>query len=128
MVRCLSPCGGAENRAKDILGRVYEYFLGQFATAEGKKGGEFYTPRAVVRLLVEMLKMRARSWTLRDGFADVLRGVHIREEVDDFIEIRGLWTSLRNAVQDTKRGAARPNRRPFSSQTPLARHSCRGRA
>jgi hypothetical protein len=36
-----------------------------------------------------MLKMRARSWTLRDGFADVLRGLHIREEVDDFIEIRG---------------------------------------
>ena len=37
-----------------------------------------------------MLKMRARSWTIRDGFADVLRGLHIREEVDDFIEIRGL--------------------------------------
>jgi type I restriction enzyme M protein len=39
----------------DILGRVYEYFLGQFAAAEGKKGGQFYTPRVVVRLLVEML-------------------------------------------------------------------------
>ena len=35
--------------SKDILGRVYEYFLGQFASAEGKKGGEFYTPRCVVR-------------------------------------------------------------------------------
>ncbi len=44
-----------ENRSKDILGRVYEYFLGQFASAEGKKGGQFYTPRCVVRLLVEML-------------------------------------------------------------------------
>src|SRR6266404_4955177 len=47
--------GDAEHRSKDILGRVYEYFLGQFASAEGKKGGEFYTPRCVVRLLVEML-------------------------------------------------------------------------
>ena len=47
--------GQAENRSKDVLGRVYEYFLGQFASAEGKKGGEFYTPRCVVRLLVEML-------------------------------------------------------------------------
>ncbi len=43
-------------KSKDILGRVYEYFLGQFAGAEGKRGGEFYTPRSVVRLLVEMLE------------------------------------------------------------------------
>jgi type I restriction enzyme M protein len=48
--------GDAEARSKDVLGRVYEYFLSQFASAEGKKGGEFYTPRAVVRLLVEMLE------------------------------------------------------------------------
>jgi type I restriction enzyme M protein len=48
--------GDAANRSKDILGRVYEYFLSQFASAEGKKGGEFYTPRPVVRLLVEMLE------------------------------------------------------------------------
>ena len=47
--------GDAENRSKDVIGRVYEYFLGQFASVEGKKGGEFYTPRSVVRLLVEML-------------------------------------------------------------------------
>ena len=47
--------GDKENRSKDILGRVYEYFLSQFAGAEGKKGGQFYTPRWVVRLLVEML-------------------------------------------------------------------------
>jgi len=48
--------GDAEARAKDVLGRVYEYFLGQFASAEGRKGGEFYTPASVVRLLVEMLE------------------------------------------------------------------------
>ena len=48
--------GDAEARSKDVLGRVYEYFLSQFASAEGKRGGEFYTPRCVVRLLVEMLE------------------------------------------------------------------------
>ena len=47
--------GDKANRSKDILGRVYEYFLSQFASAEGKKGGQFYTPRCIVRLLVEML-------------------------------------------------------------------------
>ena len=47
--------GDKENRSKDILGRVYEYFLSQFASAEGKKGGQFYTPRCVVRVLVEIL-------------------------------------------------------------------------
>ena len=53
--------GDAENRSKDIIGRVYEYFLGQFASVEGKKGGEFYTPRPIVRLLVEMLAPRPNS-------------------------------------------------------------------
>jgi type I restriction enzyme M protein len=48
--------GDKENRSKDILGRVYEYFLSQFASAEGKKGGQFYTARCVVRLLVEMIE------------------------------------------------------------------------
>ncbi|XHC25120.1 MAG: type I restriction-modification system subunit M [Phycisphaerales bacterium] len=48
--------GDKESRAKDVLGRVYEYFLGKFAAAEGKLGGEFYTPRCIVRLLVEMIE------------------------------------------------------------------------
>jgi type I restriction enzyme M protein len=48
--------GDSESRSKDILGRVYEYFLGQFADAEGKKGGQFYTPRSIVKLLAEMLE------------------------------------------------------------------------
>ena len=48
--------GDADARSKDVLGRVYEYFLSRFASAEGKKGGEFYTPRCVVKLLVEMLE------------------------------------------------------------------------
>jgi len=47
--------GAPAERAKDTLGRVYEYFLSQFASAEGKKGGQFYTPTHVVRVLVEML-------------------------------------------------------------------------
>jgi type I restriction enzyme M protein len=58
LIDLLSNIGLGEeaNRAKDVLGRVYEYFLGQFAGAEGKRGGEFYTPRSVVRVLVEMLE------------------------------------------------------------------------
>ena len=45
-----------ENGEKDLLGRVYEYFLGQFASAEGKNGGEFYTPTCIVKTLVEMIE------------------------------------------------------------------------
>lgn len=48
--------GTKEAQSKDVLGRVFEYFLGEFALAEGKKGGQFYTPSSVVRLLVEMLE------------------------------------------------------------------------
>ncbi|MFH0906150.1 MAG: class I SAM-dependent DNA methyltransferase [archaeon] len=48
--------GSKESKSKDVLGRVYEYFLGQFASAEGKKGGQFYTPKCIVKLLVEMIK------------------------------------------------------------------------
>ena len=47
---------GAEHKGLDVLGRVYEYFLSKFATAEGRLAGEFYTPRSVVRLMVEMLE------------------------------------------------------------------------
>lgn len=58
LIDVVSGIGMAEeaDRSRDILGRVYEYFLGSFAGAEGKRGGEFYTPRSVVRLLVEMLE------------------------------------------------------------------------
>lgn len=48
--------GGTEAKEKDVLGRVYEYFLGKFAANEGKGGGEFYTPKSVVKLMVEMLQ------------------------------------------------------------------------
>jgi type I restriction enzyme M protein len=48
--------GSNEARSRDLLGRVYEYFLGQFADAEGKKGGQFYTPKSIVQLLVEMIE------------------------------------------------------------------------
>ena len=47
----------AENEnSKDLFGRVYEYFLGEFANAEGKKGGQFYTPKSIVKLMVEMIE------------------------------------------------------------------------
>lgn len=48
--------GDVKDRSADVLGHVFEYFLGEFALAEGKKGGQFYTPRSVVELLVEMLQ------------------------------------------------------------------------
>ncbi len=48
--------GTDEAKGKDLLGHVYEYFLGQFADAEGKKGGQFYTPKSIVQLLVEMIE------------------------------------------------------------------------
>ena len=58
LIDLVSAIGMTEeaDRSRDILGRVYEYFLGGFAGAEGKRGGEFYTPRSVVRLLVKMLE------------------------------------------------------------------------
>lgn len=48
--------GDEEAKSKDLLGRVYEYFLGEFANAEGKKGGQFYTPKSIVKLMVEMIE------------------------------------------------------------------------
>lgn len=48
--------GSEEAKSKDLLGRVYEYFLGEFANAEGKKGGQFYTPKSIVKLMVEMIE------------------------------------------------------------------------
>ncbi len=48
--------GDKESKNKDVLGKVYEYFLGEFASAEGKKGGQFYTPRSIVRLLAEIIE------------------------------------------------------------------------
>jgi type I restriction enzyme M protein len=48
--------GKEKGEARDVLGRAYEYFLGQFAGSEGKRGGEFYTPRSVVRVMVEMIE------------------------------------------------------------------------
>ena len=48
--------GQEKGEGADVLGRVYEYFLGGFAGSEGKRGGEFYTPRSVVRVLVEMME------------------------------------------------------------------------
>ena len=57
LVDLISTIGFGEDtsKAKDILGQVYEYFLGQFASAEGKKGGQFYTPASIVKTLVEVL-------------------------------------------------------------------------
>lgn len=56
LVDLISKIGfGGKEKARDVLGEVYEYFLGQFANAEGKKGGQFYTPASVVRVIVEII-------------------------------------------------------------------------
>jgi len=49
---------GDDHKAKDIFGRIYEYFLGKFAEAEGKKGGEFYTPRSLTKLIIKILDVK----------------------------------------------------------------------
>lgn len=48
--------GDVKARSADVLGHVFEYFLGEFALAEGKQGGQFYTPKSIVSLLVNMLE------------------------------------------------------------------------
>ncbi|MBI5333872.1 MAG: SAM-dependent DNA methyltransferase [Burkholderiales bacterium] len=55
LISTIGFAGSGSHAAKDLLGEVYEYFLGQFASAEGKKGGQFYTPASVVKVLVEVL-------------------------------------------------------------------------
>ncbi len=76
--------GDKESRSKDILGRVYEYFLSQFASAEGKEGGEFYTPRCNVRLLVEMIEpFKGRVYDPCCGSS----GMFVQSE--EFIEAHG---------------------------------------
>ena len=76
--------GDAANRAKDVLGRVYEYFLKEFASAEGKNGGQFYTPSCVVRLLVYMLApYKGRVYDPAFGSA----GMFVQSE--NFVEAHG---------------------------------------
>jgi hypothetical protein len=59
--------GEDDDRSKDILGRVYEYFLGQFASKEGKKAGEFYTPRCVVRSPLAAMRSAVRPRSPTDS-------------------------------------------------------------
>jgi type I restriction enzyme M protein len=76
--------GDAENRSKDIIRRVYEYFLSEFASAEGRQGGQFYTPRCVVRTLVAMIspfKVRAYDPCCGSG------GMFVQSE--KFVEAHG---------------------------------------
>lgn len=76
--------GDRQNREKDILGRVYEYFLGRFASAEGKRGGEFYTPQCVDKLLVHMIApYKGRVYDPCDGSC----GLFVQSE--KFIEAHG---------------------------------------
>ncbi|MES3031326.1 MAG: N-6 DNA methylase [Patescibacteria group bacterium] len=75
------------DREKDILGRIYEYFLGQFASSEGRRGGEFFTPRSIVKLLVEILKpyenARVMDPACGSGGMFVSMGQYLREQKMD---------------------------------------------
>jgi len=74
----------SDNRSKDIIGRVYEYFLSEFASAEGKNGGQFYTPRCVVRTLVAMISpFKGRVYDPCCGS----RGMFVQSE--KFVEAHG---------------------------------------
>lgn len=61
LIGSISLSKGGNGKGKDVLGFVFEFFLGQFADAEGKKGGQFYTPASIVKLLVEMLAPEAEK-------------------------------------------------------------------
>jgi type I restriction enzyme M protein len=75
------------DREKDILGRIYEYFLGQFASSEGKRGGEFFTPRSIVKLLVEILQpyenARVADFACGSGGMFVSMGEYLRDHKMD---------------------------------------------
>lgn len=76
--------GDAESKRKDILGQVYEYFIGQFADAEGKRGGQFYTAKCIVKLIVEMIEpLKGRVYDPCCGSG----GMFVQSE--KFVEVHG---------------------------------------
>ena len=84
--------GEGRDKARDVLGRVYEYFLGQFAGSEGKRGGEFYTPRTVVRTMVEMLEPnKGRVYDPCCGSGGTLADAHA--VLDDAVAAAYGWDS-----------------------------------
>ena len=125
---------GEESDAKDILGRVYEYFLGGFAGSEGKRGGEFYTPRSVVRVLVEMLEpYKGRVYDPCCGSG----GMFVQSE--KFVEPRRPHRRHRHlrageqlhdvaAVQDEPRGARHRRRHPLEQRGQLPQGRTQGPA
>ena len=79
------PFEHADLHAKDILGHVYEYFLGQFALAEGKKGGQYFTPKSIVSLIVRRFNWFIRFWFKNNYWLTVK--VWISEKLSGFFEI-----------------------------------------
>ena len=99
LIDLISGIGFKEDtdKSRDVLGRVYEYFLGQFAGAEGKRGGEFYTPRSVVRTMVEMLQPHeGRVYDPCCGFWRDVRAVRKvrRNAWRAHRQHRGLWAGI----------------------------------
>ena len=91
--------GTKEAQSKDLLGQVFEYFLGEFALAEGKKGGQFYTPGSVVKLLVEMLEPyegRVFDPCCGSGGMFVQSEKFIKKHQDHYLKKGSAKTSLQN--------------------------------
>ena len=97
--------GDEDARSRDVLGRVYEYFLSQFASAEGKKGGEFYTPRCVVKVLVEMLEpYRGRDYDPCCGSAGMFGDLCRRPQYGYTASARTEPLRLAHLCADVRRG------------------------
>jgi HsdM N-terminal domain/N-6 DNA Methylase len=108
-----------EQKARDVLGRVYEYFLGGFAGSEGKRGGEFYTPRSVVRVLVEMLEPLPNKARGIEGRLPALRFCRLDHRAptsssDRAIEFGIVFTPLKEKlVGNTSAAICQRERHPF---------------
>ena len=112
---------GDGHKRKDIFGRIYEYFLGKFTEAEGKKGGEFYTPRSLTRLIVEILDVKegrifdpacgsggffvsALEKLERDGKEKALLSIYGQESKEFVWKIAKMNLAIRGAEGDIKVG------------------------
>jgi len=94
LIDLISQIGfGSGDKAKDVLGEVYEYFLGQFASAEGKKGGQFYTPGSVVRVLVEESRL--------EFFKKATDGTVTKEDCEGSLYLHFFFPMLKRIMQVT---------------------------
>jgi type I restriction enzyme M protein len=117
-----------EHRARDLMGEVYEYFLGAFARAEGKRGGEFFTPPSVVKVIVEVLEpSHGRVYDPCCGsggmFVQTEKFIHEHEGDTKDISVFGQASSIGRATSRIRAGGT-ASRRPTTPTTPGSSTSC----